>query len=290
MVIRRFLLVFVGMLLTVVCFSQKVRTVSGTYTYVVPENVDLERAKQIALERVKIQLIANEFGTTISQSNITSAKNSQSESSIDFVSIGQSDVRGEWIETIGEPTIKAEVDNNQLVVKVWIKGRIRETATAEVDFAAHVLRNGTDDKFEATDFRDGDDLYLSFQSPVSGYVAVYLIDNDSQAFCLLPYSNQEQGMVKVKANQRYLFFSSQLATSDLQPFVDEYTMTCSRTQELNQIYVIFSPNAFTKAVDSRDALTLPRALSQKDFQQWLSKCRTKDKQMTLKRIDIVVKK
>lgn len=289
MVIRRFLLVFVGMLLAVGAFSQKVRTVSGTYTYVVPENLDLERAKLIALERVKIQLIANEFGTTISQSNVTSVKNSQS-SSVDFISIGQSEVRGEWIETIGEPTIKTEVDNNQLVVKVWIKGRIREMVAAEVDFAAHVLRNGTDDKFESTDFRDGDDLYLSFLSPVSGYVAVYLIDNDGQAFCLLPYSNQEQGMVKVKANQRYLFFSSQLATSDLQSFVDEYTMTCTRTQELNQIYVIFSPNAFTKAVDSRDALTLPRALSQKDFQQWLSKCRTKDKQMTLKRIDIVVKK
>lgn len=289
MVIRRFLLVFVGMLLAVGAFSQKVRTVSGTYTYVVPENLDLERAKLIALERVKIQLIANEFGTTISQSNVTSVKNSQS-SSVDFISIGQSEVRGEWIETIGEPTIKTEVDNNQLVVKVWLKGRIREMVAAEVDFAAHVLRNGTDDKFESTDFRDGDDLYLSFLSPVSGYVAVYLIDNDGQAFCLLPYSNQEQGMVKVKANQRYLFFSSQLATSDLQSFVDEYTMTCTRTQELNQIYVIFSPNAFTKAVDSRDALTLPRALSQKDFQQWLSKCRTKDKQMTLKRIDIVVKK
>lgn len=289
MVIRRFLLVFVGMLLAVGAFSQKVRTVSGTYTYVVPENLDLERAKLIALERVKIQLIANEFGTTISQSNVTSVKNSQS-SSVDFISIGQSEVRGEWIETIGEPTIKTEVDNNQLVVKVWIKGRIREMVAAEVDFAAHVLRNGTDDKFESTDFRDGDDLYLSFLSPVSGYVAVYLIDNDGQAFCLLPYSNQEQGMVKVRANQRYLFFSSQLATSDLQSFVDEYTMTCTRTQELNQIYVIFSPNAFTKAVDSRDALTLPRALSQKDFQQWLSKCRTKDKQMTLKRIDIVVKK
>lgn len=288
--VRRLFLVTLGMLLTVVCFSQKVRTVSGTYTYVVPENVDLERAKLIALERVKIQLIANEFGTTISQSNVTSVKNSQAESSVDFISVGQSEVRGEWIETIGEPTIKAEVDNNQLVVKVWIKGRIRETIAAEVDFAAHVLRNGTDDKFESTDFRDGDDLYLSFLSPVSGYVAVYLIDNDGQAFCLLPYSNQEQGMVKVKANQRYLFFSSQLATSDLQPFVDEYTMTCTRMQELNQIYVIFSPNAFTKAVDSRDALTLPRALSPKDFQQWLSKCRTKDKQMTLKRIDIVVKK
>lgn len=290
MVRIRFLLVTLGMLLTAVCFSQKVRTVSGTYTYVVPENVDLERAKQIALERVKIQLIANEFGTTISQSNITSAKNSPTESSIDFLSIGQSDVRGEWIETIGEPTIKTEVDNEQLVVKVWIKGKIRETIAAEIDFSAHVLKNGTDDKFEATDFRDGDDLYLSFQSPVSGYVAIYLIDNDSQAFCLLPYSNQEQGMVKVKANQRYLFFSSLLATSELRPFVDEYTMTCSRTQELNQIYVIFSPNAFTKAVDSQDVNALPRTLTQKDFQQWLSKCRAKDKQMTLKRTNIVVKK
>ena len=75
----------------------------GEYSYIVPENVDLEKAKQIALERLKTQLIADEFGTTISQSNSTFVKNSNGESDVDFLSVGGSEVRGEWIETRGKP-------------------------------------------------------------------------------------------------------------------------------------------------------------------------------------------
>lgn len=58
------------MLFSISSFPQKIKTVDGEYTYVVPETVDLEKAKSIALERIKIQLIAEEFGTTVSQSNL----------------------------------------------------------------------------------------------------------------------------------------------------------------------------------------------------------------------------
>lgn len=150
----------------------------GEYSYIVPENVDLEKAKHIALERLKTQLIADEFGTTISQSNSTFVKNSNSESDVDFLSIGGSEVKGEWIETIGKPRFDISYEENMLVVRVAAKGRIREIVSASVDFKALVLRNGTDDKFESNSFKSGDDLFMSFQSPVDGYLVVYLIDAD----------------------------------------------------------------------------------------------------------------
>ena len=114
------------MVFSISVFSQKIKTVEGEYTYVVPENVDLEKAKHIALDRVKIQLIADEFGTTVSQSNSTFVKNSKERSNVNFSSIGGSDVRGEWLETIVQPKFKTEVCGEQLIVKVWIKGKIRE--------------------------------------------------------------------------------------------------------------------------------------------------------------------
>lgn len=225
------------MLFSISSFPQKIKTVDGEYTYVVPETVDLEKAKSIALERIKIQLIAEEFGTTVSQSNSTFVKNENGKSNIDFMSIGGSEVKGEWIETIGNPIFKTEVHGEQLTVKVWIKGKIREIVSSHIDFASHILRNGTEDKFEDDTFYSGDDLFLSFMSPSAGYMTVYLIDNNSNAFCLLPYQNQEEGNVYVKANERYVFFSSKCAFPDLRQYVDEYTMTCTHTQELNQIYI-----------------------------------------------------
>lgn len=277
-------------LLTTTAFAQKVKTVEGEYTYYAPEYVTMEHAKRTALDRAMIQAIADEFGTIVSQQNATRVENQNGRSDIDFLSIGGSEVKGEWLETIGDPIYNIRYEGDMLVVTVRVKGKAREIVTAAIDFQARILRNGTDDKFEDDDFRSGDDLYLSFQSPVSGYLAVYLVDADGQAFCLLPYRNQTDGIYQVNANQRYVFFNTREAPQPERPYVDEYVMTCSRSSEHNQIYVIFSPNSFAKATDNATDDLLPRELAYNDFQRWLTKCRKRDKDMNLRMVPITIEK
>lgn len=271
-------------------FSQKLKTVEGEYTYHAPENVTMEQAKRTALDRAMIQALADEFGTIVSQSNATRVENKNGQTDIDFLSIGGSEVKGEWIETLGEPQYNIRYEGDMLIVSVKVKGKAREIVSAGIDFQAKVLRNGTDDKFESDQFRSGDDMYLSFISPVSGYLAVYLVDADNQAYCLLPYRNQSDGIYPVKANQRYLFFNVKEAPQNERSYVDEYVMTCSRLSEQNHIYVIFSPNQFVKATDNQSNATLPRELKFEDFQRWLTKCRKHDKEMNLRMIPIIIKK
>ena len=275
----RGLLISVLLVMAAVSYAQKVQKVTATYTYCAPENVTLEQAKTTALDRAKIQAIADEFGTIVSQSNSTHIENRNGKSAVDFLSIGGSDVRGEWIETIGEPQYEIAYEQGMLVVKVSVKGRIREIVSAGIDISARILRNGTEDRFESEEFRSGDDLYLSFISPVDGYLAVYLVDAEQRAYCLLPYRSQGDGIYKVAANRRYLFFNIKEAEAHERQYVDEYTMTCERSLEQNQIYVVFSPQPFAKAADNATAELLPRELGFKDFQNWLARCRTKDKQM-----------
>ena len=288
--VKKFICCLISLLFSIYSFSQKTKTVDGEYTYVVPENVDLGKAKHTALERLKIQLIADEFGTIISQSNSTMVKNINEKSDINFLSVGSSEVKGEWIETIGTPIFKTEILGDQLVVKVWAKGKIREIISSNIDIDVHILRNGTEDKFESEEFKSGDDLYISLISPINGYVAIYLIDNDNTAFCLLPYQNQEYGNIKIRANERYVFFSEELAVPNIRQYVDEYTMTCNHARELNQIYVVFSPNTFIKPIDNKETEDIPRELSNNAFQKWLSKCRTRDKDMITKQIAITLTK
>ena len=67
------------------------------------------------------------------------------------------------------------------------------------------------------------------------------------------------------------------------------TMTCSREIEYNDIYIIFSPNAFTKANTNESTEdVLPRQLSFEDFQKWLVKLRKIDKEaiVNIKQISI----
>lgn len=277
-------------LLTTAAFAQKVKTVEGEYTYYAPENVTMEQAKRTALDRAMIQAIADEFGTIVSQQNATRVENQNGRSDIDFLSIGGSEVKGEWLETIGDPIYNIRYEGDMLIVHCKVKGEAREIVSAGIDFQAHILRNGTEDKFESEQFRSGDDLYLSFKSPVSGYLAVYLIDAESQAYCLLPYRNQTDGIYPINANQRYLFFNIKEATLIERPYVDEYVMTCEQESEQNQIYVVFSPNQFVKAADNQTKELLPRDLPFEDFQKWLVKCRKHDKDMNLQMIPIVILK
>lgn len=271
------------------CLAQKEKRVEATYTYRASDNVTMEQAKRTALERAQLEAIADAFGTNISQHNSTRMTNQDGNSSVDFLSISSSDVNGEWIETIGEPHYDISYQQGMLVVVCSVKGVIREITTAAIDIKAKVLRNGTDDKFESSEFRNGDDMYLSFQSPVDGYLAVYLIDNDGNAFCLLPYRNQTDGIYKVKANQRYVFFSSSSVSAEQRNSVDEYVMTADKSDEINHIVVAFSPNMFVKANDYDKSELLPRETSREEFHKWLSKIRRRDVQFQVIKYTLTIK-
>jgi len=285
------------LLLTFSCvsFGQKVKTVEGEFTYLMPEDVSLSAAKRHTLQQAKLNAIANEFGTIVAQTNLTRMETNGERSKMRFNSFGSSDVKGEWIETLGKPEYDVQLIDGAQVVTCRVKGKIREIVTSQADVKVKVLRNGREDRNEDDRFKDGDDLFMSFQTPLKGYLAVYLVDDNKQVQCLLPYLNQQSGIFQVEANRRYVLFS---AKDDPQLYVDEYTMNAERSEEYYQIYVIFSPNLFVKAVDvasekvvkGNDIAGYPRELSFEDFHKWLAKCRRHDKDMCLKKIFISVKK
>lgn len=277
---RQAFVIFLLLLSFIVVSAQKVKTVECEYVYHAPENMTLENAKRTALERAQIQAIAIEFGTAVSQTNITNL----SGSGVDFQSIGMSEVKGEWIEDVAEPEYNISFDDGMVVIRVHVKGKIRESRPAEVDCIARVLRNGKEDRFESDKFFNGDQFYISFHSPSNGYITVYLSDAQGNAYCLLPYPSQQDANFKVDANRRYLLFDPD--EGDI--YTEEYTFTCTNPPENNQIYIIFSPNKFTKALDNKTAELLPRMLSDRDFHKWLAKCRRRDPEMQVIRKYITI--
>lgn len=288
--IHRLFIIVCFCFLCVGAFAQRTEKVRAEYIYHAPENISLEEAKCIALERAKIQVIADEFGTLVSQSNTTLVSNRNGESSSDFFSLGGSEVKGEWIETIGKPEYEINYEQGMLVVKAMVSGHIREIVSAQIDLKAEVLCNGTDLKFSRTDFKSGDDLYLYFQSPVNGYLAVYLLDEVSQmVYCLLPYKSSSEAVTPIVKDKPYIFFSAKHA-GDKGHLVDEYTMTCNNPVERNTIYVVFSPNEFAKANSNNVDELLPQELSFEEFQKWLVKGRNRDKKKVVKCKQIIINK
>lgn len=257
-------------------YSQKIAKVSASYTYYAPETMSVEEAKRTALVRAKIQAIADEFGTVVTQSNSTIVSNKNGQSHSQFFSLGRSDVKGEWIETIGEPSVEVNFTDNILVVKVNIKGKVRAIEKCDIPLIAKLYRNQVVEQAETDCFMDGDHMLLTFQTPIEGSLIVYLIDYSvRQAYCLLPYSNSSLPSYEVKNDIQYTFFSENNAINSNDETVDEYLMTCSSDSiEHNEIVIIFSPDKLVKNNSIRISSSLPRQMSLEEYSTWLSKIKT----------------
>lgn len=289
--LHRFLLAIMLFVCSItLAFAQKVQKVSAEYTYYAPSTMSIDEAKRTALDRAKIQALADEFGTIVSQNNTTIISNQNSQSNSHFFSFGGSEAKGEWIETIGEPVYDISYQQEMLVVKVKVEGRAREIVSAGIDVIAKILRNGTELKYEGYELRSGDDMFLYFKAPVDGYLAVYLLDEAAEeVYCLLPYKLSGEGAYPIEHDKEYVLFSKDHAKVQEKPLVDEYTMTCEKEVEYNDIYAVFSPSQFTKANsnDPNDEV-LPRQLVFEDFQKWLIKNRKRDKKMDLYELRIKI--
>ena len=259
-----------------------VKTVKGEFTFYGDRSHSPESCERHALEGARIAALAKEFGTIVTQDVYQRETVANGDESLYLSSLNSTEVKGEWLEDIGSPKFERSFDaDGHMVVKCTIVGKAREISNESVDFLATVLRNGTEHKFADTRFRDGDDMYLLFKTPVEGYVAAYLIGDDRQAYRLLPYSSDRTGEVKVKHDKEYVFFSTGKADRS-HGIVDEYTLTADSDIERNQLYVIFSPKPFSKAVDTKHSDTLPPQLDFDDFSRWLSSHRTRDPKMGIK--------
>lgn len=235
-------------LLSFATYAQKTETVTAAYTYYAPENISLEEAKHIAVNRAKVEAIANAFGTLITQNNATVISNKEGESLNRFFPLGGSEVKGEWIETIKEPVFDIRYEQGTLMVNVSLKGIIREAPKNSLSFSSTILRNGTSMKYESDDFRNGDDMYLRFSAPTDGYLVAYMYDETTgMAVCLLPYiADNSKGNVKIKGGEDYLFFKK----ISLDDTADEYTLTVTNEKpEFETLYLVFATHPIYMVTD-----------------------------------------
>lgn len=289
-VMKRFIIILFAFGTFAVASAQKPVKVCGEYTYYAPENVTLAQAKQVALQRARLAGLIQEFNQTVYQSNTTVITNRNGASTNEFYSFGGSDARGEWIEDTEHPKYDIFYDQDMLVVKASVCGKAREIASAGIAIDAKVLCNGLEPKFESDHFNSGDDMYLYFRAPVDGYVNVYLLDRGTQTvYCLLPYRNSAQGAVQVERDKEYVFFHQDRKLKDWQ-YIDEYRLSAEAAEEWNEVYVVFSPNAFAKAITTSTDELAPRELPFKDFSAWLTRCQTKDADMMVSKHLIEIKK
>ena len=288
---RRGILYILTVLLALPMFAANdIVRVSATYEYVSDNPRETpEQAEKTAFERAKQKALGDKFGVDVASVTNTLTVNNARESQTNVFALGGTAVRGEWIETLKEEVLDKQFAKGFWTVRVHVEGRARNYATEKADIQFTLVKDIQDLESPVT-FRDGNDLFLRFSSPVAGYLCVYLIDEAQKAYCLLPYMTQQTGSQSVVANKEYVFFSSRF-----DKYAQEYTLTCERSSEQNALYVIFSPNEFIKAADKEGGKNfrdeqLPRELTYEAFLKWLTRIQTKDPQLVVRPTVISIRK
>lgn len=268
--------------------AQQTRTATGSAMLVIPKNMTIEQAEVKVVEEAKNKIIADNFGTIVGSATTLTLSDRNGESHTSSFTFGDIEVKGEWLETTNGPHIERKVVNGEFVLEATISGRIREIQSAPIMYKASVLRNGVEDNCASDTFRHGDYMYVSFQSPEAGYLTIYITDG-KDVQCLYPYPGLSAEYMKVPADKKYIFFSKEHC-GDLDPMnVQRCKLGCSEDNEQNRIYLIFSPNKYSKAVDYYAEEDAPRHLSFEEFQNWLSKLKRLDKELTSQPFDITIR-
>ena len=135
------ILILAAILSPLMLCSQRVRNVHGEYTFYAEGNQSTNEAKRLALEGARLQAIAAEFGTVVTQSTVQEESLSDGSEHSYFSQLSASEVKGEWLEDSGDPEYDISFIQGMLVVKCRVRGRARELSNEAADFSATILRN-----------------------------------------------------------------------------------------------------------------------------------------------------
>lgn len=278
--------------------GQHIESASGEAQVRVEANMTKDQCKDQVHELAIINAIENVFGTYVEQQTDIVIKDGRDYYNI----VGTTKVKGEWIETHKEEYFEdSEVfptkNGKEVVTFITCKisGKVkRATPKAMIQF---LPLNCPDKRCRTTAFYSGESLYLSFKSPVDGYLSVFLEDEE-MVYRLFPYSNQtgkDNSAILIKADQEYMLFSRDSKYNSFAVRADEYELYSLRPFEFNHIYVVFSEEPYVKPMLNTESASLekeeyllPKSLDRKDFQHWLSDNRAKSQSFLDARIKIKI--
>ena len=287
----RFILIFCACMTAIDAGSAKtkakVKSVSGTAEYVVTDDmsITLRDARLKCVELARAEAIRREFGELVSMGIIDVFMNSTNEGS-GAVNIGtaSSQARALWLGDTREPKVNIRYADGKLFFKAEVWGEARELKINSTDLKWMISHKAGEQKVETSSFNNSESIYIDFKSVADGYVAVYLVEDNEQTWCLLPYGNDSDGRQEVKAGRRYAFFDKEFDKRAL-----TIRLKTKRKEEYNQLVLIYSPNPFTKSIDRVADGSKANVLSTRDFAKWLLKCQCNDPDMVVEQRFIKIK-
>ncbi|MBD0403982.1 hypothetical protein [Flammeovirga sp. EKP202] len=266
--------------LTMYSYAQKAKKIKGKVTEQLEDTHTVGEFKETLLRKAQIMALADAFGTNLSSASDLRLGNTEME----LQSLNTATVKGEWIKTEDvEYTWHLTTENDKQVIylECEVEGKGRAIDSPELNFKASTL-NCSGANCETTMFKEMSHFYTYFQSPKSGFVSIYMREND-KVYRLFPYSTMHgdhANPYEVKADQEYIFFDPKKAESFegiSSRQVDELVLSTMGPKRIfNRLYVIYCPTEYDKPILKTEEGGI-KTISPEGFQEWLSLQKTNKK-------------
>ena len=249
-------------------YPQEIKVATGVGKVQMTMDETLVQVKERAKVEAELDALNEAFGTGVYQEsnlNIIAGKSY-------FNYIGTTRVGGEIHDVLDEKYTRELSESGDAI---WITCTIKvkvSPATPKADIETFSL-NLPDVQSRSQLFKSGDELYLYFKSPVSGYLSVYLDDNKDISK-LFPYHQDvsHPATFPVEADKEYILFQEKVIDDNL--LGHELELYTPLEKEGNILHVFFSESDFKKPMVNKPKQLknggfTPETVTRKNYERWI---------------------
>lgn len=256
-------------------------TVEGCCAFVMTADMTEAEGVEAAIREAKVEALARRFGTIISSETWSELFEDNSRFSESFYESGMTLVKGEWLSDLHAPEVAKSISaNGDILINVKVKGRARAIESLPLDINVYASLPGA--HIPQHRFRNDTRFTINFKSPVDGYIAVYLGDEEGDICRLLPFSGQSASSTQVEAMRDYEFFTSQEGDEE------QYRFLTFKPRERNTLYIIFAKREFPRPLDIYNVERNLRILRRGEFLDWVGRLRSIDKSVQIETLPIEI--
>lgn len=252
-------------------FAQKEKEVKASYSMELPKNITMEELEQRCVEQARLKAIGEAFGFVVSETTVDNTQESNAGFNNSFAVLTKTNVQGEWLRDKTEPQVNWEPSGKTLKLTANVHGVIREfPRTGKAKIEIH-LSNDKLMSNEVTQFKNGQDLFASFQTSSKGQLSVFYVDHSTEeVYRLIPSAtSNDLNTVEVQSDKIYQLFqtSSPFPENKSIPGL-ELGLPAGKTIQMDELVFIYSPADIRKPSLTYNADAKMYLMKFTDFDEW----------------------
>ena len=258
-----------------------------------PKNITMEQLEQRCIEQARLKAIGDAFGLVLSETTVDNAQESAAGYVGSFAVLTKTNVQGEWLRDKSEPLLNWEPSGKTLKLTATVTGVIREFPKTGKSRVVIHLSNDRHMTNEVSQFKNGQDLFASFQTSSKGHLSVFYIDHSTEeVYRLIPSATgNDLNSIEVQADKVYELFQTTSPFPENKSIPSlELGLPAGKDIQMDELVFVYSPKDIRKPSLTYNAEAKMYVMGLGEFEQWKTSSAQSNPEAVIKSMAISIVK